>query len=760
VGLFSEALEKLVDAVRGYLQRDMIVGAELVVIKKQQIVLHEAIGWKDREGQVPMTRNTLFNIRSMTKPVLGTAIQMLIDEGKLALDDRAGEFLPAFDNERSGGITIEHLLTHRSGLPYSLASGEDLATKYQEYASIQEMAQQAGEYGPDFEPGTSFLYSDAGSESLGAILEQVSGTTIGAFLEERILGPLSMTDTITLIDETDPRASRIASAYVGVPGNWERFWSPDDGPIYRFSMGSQSLYSTPIDYARFLTFWMDGGTVGKERLISPEAVERALAPASVMGSSINFPGLGIFYGQLWTVYMATDAPDRTEPVIFGHNGADGTWAWAWPERELIILYFTQSRGQSTGLRLEREIDRLLIHPRPEAEANDVPEEFEAYLGAYTAYSGPFEHQQITVVIEGGRLALDIPSLIVYELQPPDDEGIWRARFEQTVAVSFDQDDTGAVVGMKIYSDGDVSESWKGSAPPPPTETLLPPTAIPASPIATLIPPGVHSLGDTWVRPTDGMVMVYVPAGEFEMGSTDAEVDALVAECADCEPNWFEQEQPAHTVYLVAYWIDQTEVTNAQYAKCVAAGACSPPTECVWGEPTFGDVAKADHPAVCVGWEEAQTYCQWAGGHLPTEAQWEKAARAPDRRRYPWGDEFDGTLLNYCDAQCEHSQKDETYDDGFAETAPAGSYLAGASPSGALDMAGNVWEWVADWFSEDYYAKAPAEDPPGPDDGTLRVVRGGSWFTDGMGSRAANRFKTAPATYYSLLGFRCVLVTGE
>jgi formylglycine-generating enzyme required for sulfatase activity len=257
-----------------------------------------------------------------------------------------------------------------------------------------------------------------------------------------------------------------------------------------------------------------------------------------------------------------------------------------------------------------------------------------------------------------------------------------------------------------------------------------------------------------------MAMVYVPAGEFEMGSTDAEIDALMAECTQCKRENFEQEQPAHAVYLDAFWVDQTEVTNAQYDKCVAAEACSPPPGCSWGESTFGDAAKADHPVVCVDWQQAVDYCKWAGGQLPTEAQWEKAARGTDERRYPWGNEFDGTLLNYCDAQCEHNHTDETYDDGFPVTAPVGSYPAGASPYGALDMAGNVWEWVADWFAQDYYAVSPAENPQGPDEGIHRVVRGGSWFTDDIGSRVANRFDTAPVTYYSLLGFRCVLVTGE
>jgi CubicO group peptidase (beta-lactamase class C family) len=284
-GLSSQALDQLAEVVRGYFEQDMIVGAELVVVKNRRVVLHEAIGWKDREEQIPMVPNTLFNIRSMTKPVVGTAIQMLIDEGKLSLDDRAGEYLAAFDNEKSAEITIAHLLTHRSGLPYTRVS--DLA----DYANIQEIARQAGEHGPGFEPGSRFEYSDSGADSLAAILAQVSGTSVGAFYEQRILGPLSMKDTLTLIDKTDPITGRIASAYVGLQGDWTRYWSPNDAPIFAFAMGSTSLYSTPIDYARFLALWIDDGRVGEQRLLSLQAIERALAPVSDMGYSINFPGL-------------------------------------------------------------------------------------------------------------------------------------------------------------------------------------------------------------------------------------------------------------------------------------------------------------------------------------------------------------------------------------------------------------------------------------------------------------------------------------
>jgi formylglycine-generating enzyme required for sulfatase activity len=253
-----------------------------------------------------------------------------------------------------------------------------------------------------------------------------------------------------------------------------------------------------------------------------------------------------------------------------------------------------------------------------------------------------------------------------------------------------------------------------------------------------------------------MAMVYVPAGEFEMGSTDAQIEAVLEDCPKCGSDWFDHEQPAHTVYLDGFWVDQTEVSNAQYRRCVETGVCSPPTECEWGETAFGDAAFADHPVTCVSWDAARSYCLWVGGQLPSEAQWEKAARGTDGRLYPWGDAFDGALVNYCDAQCGFEQMDQAYDDGFAKTAPVGSFPAAVSPYGALDMAGNVWEWVFDWYDDLYYGKSPERNPGGPNAGAHRVVRGGSWYTNRAGVRTAYRFHTEPGSVYGLLGFRCVV----
>ena len=185
--------------------------------------------------------------------------------------------------------------------------------------------------------------------------------------------------------------------------------------------------------------------------------------------------------------------------------------------------------------------------------------------------------------------------------------------------------------------------------------------------------------EIWQRPSDSMMMFYIPAGEFIMGS-EAEDP-----CAHLD------EQPKHEVNLHPYWIDQTEVTNGQYQICVAEGFCPEPTACGVGEFTYQDPEKGQYPVTCLTWEEAGLYCEWVGGLLPTEAQWEKAARGIDYLKFPWGNEFDQSRCNSQESKLDGPM-------------PVGSYSPeGDSPYSLQDMAGNVWEWTRDWYDIEYTA---------------------------------------------------------
>ncbi len=221
-----------------------------------------------------------------------------------------------------------------------------------------------------------------------------------------------------------------------------------------------------------------------------------------------------------------------------------------------------------------------------------------------------------------------------------------------------------------------------------------------------------------VNPVDGAVMIYIPAGEFLMGSND-----------------YDDEKPRRNVYLDGYWIYKYPVTVAQYRKfCQATGRQEPPP------PDWG--WKDDHPIVNVSWNDAVAYAKWARVRLPTEAEWEKAARGTDGRRFPWGNEWDAKKCN-------------TWESGPRRTTAVGSYADGASPYGIQDMAGNVWEWCADWYDAHYYKSAPNRNPTGPDSGKYRVLRGGSWYYYVRNCRAALRSTVAPAVRLNNNGFRCV-----
>jgi len=229
-----------------------------------------------------------------------------------------------------------------------------------------------------------------------------------------------------------------------------------------------------------------------------------------------------------------------------------------------------------------------------------------------------------------------------------------------------------------------------------------------------------------VSKVDGMTMLYIPAGEFTMGA-----DGYTPKTA-----------PEHRVYLDAYWIDQTEVTNEMYARCVEAEVCRRPIQSSDVNPYYDNPEYVNYPVVYVSWRSAARYCKWAGRRLPTEAEWEKAARGPDGNPYPWGNEEPGAhLLNY--------------QDNIGGPLPVDRYPLGASPYGVLNMAGNVREWVRDWFSPTYYTKWKYyTNPKGPGGGAKKSLRGGGFRDTAQQVFAFNRFAHNPTSAGIDRGFRC------
>jgi len=239
--------------------------------------------------------------------------------------------------------------------------------------------------------------------------------------------------------------------------------------------------------------------------------------------------------------------------------------------------------------------------------------------------------------------------------------------------------------------------------------------------------------EEYTCPRDGAVAIKIPAGTFKMGSTE-----------------YDDEKPVHEVYLSEYYIDKHEVTNRQYKKfCDATGRSYPSDPDFLAMPDYF-TSYPDYPVVNVSWDDAAAYCRWAGRRLPTEAEWEKAARGTDGRKYPWGNSEPGAGGTY---RANYNPGNYT-EDGFRHTAPVGSYERGASPYGCMDMAGNVWEWCSDWYDSDYYGRSADNDPTGPSTGSYRVLRGGSWRGNARNVRCANRGGGEPSYRRFNLGFRC------
>ncbi|HEX6134362.1 MAG TPA: serine hydrolase domain-containing protein [Longimicrobiales bacterium] len=343
VGLYREAVA-----------RGDLVGAVLFVARNGTVVLHEAVGSRDLEAGLPMEKSTMFRMASNTKPVVAAGAAMLVESGRLSFDDPVRKYIPSFDNYRSGFIQVKHLLSHTSGFrintlflqPYLPRSAE-----HPDAPSLQLEVARFGVVGADVTPGTSYSYSNPGYNTLGALIEIVSGRPLDAYLREQIYDPLGMADTYHMetADRLDGKLGRMGAVYYERNGGqWVAGWRPGDDPQVPFVRASGGLISTAWDYAIFLQTFLNGGVYGDARLLTSEMVKRM--------TTRQTPPDGPSYGYGWSV---------SEDGVYSHAGSDGTFAWVDPARGIIGMVLTQTpRGRNPRQRFVQLVNLSIEEPRP------------------------------------------------------------------------------------------------------------------------------------------------------------------------------------------------------------------------------------------------------------------------------------------------------------------------------------------------------------------------------------------------------------
>lgn len=345
VGMDETILAAAVHMYETAVEKDQVRSVVLLVARHGSVVLHEARGWKDKERSIPLRKDAMFRMASNTKPVVATAIGMLVEDGALSYDDLVREHLESFDNYRSGAITVHHLLTHTSGFrikPIFFRPLMQPAPEHPEAPTLQLEVDRFGHVGITKPVGRTYSYSNAGYNTLGALIEVASGKPLDVFCKERIYEPLGMTDTYhhEIAEKLDGKLDRMSVVYHRKDdGPWHATWKPGDPPQYPFVRASGGMISTATDYAVFCQMFLNGGLYHGQRILKQETVRTMTSPQT---ASIYTPEQREhrerYYGYGWSV---------SREGVFSHGGSDGTTAWVVPDQKLIVLAFTQSPGRHT-----------------------------------------------------------------------------------------------------------------------------------------------------------------------------------------------------------------------------------------------------------------------------------------------------------------------------------------------------------------------------------------------------------------------------
>ena len=356
VGMSAGVLAGGVALYEEAVQRGDLVGAVLLVAKDGKVVLHEALGWRDRARDIPMEPNTLFRMASNTKPVVATGVAMLVEDGELGYGDLVREHMSEWDNYRAGFINVGHLLSHSSGLriptlflqPYMAPSAE-----HPDAPTLQLEAARFGGVGAELAPGTSYSYNNPGYNTLGALVEIASGMPLDDYLDAELYTPLGMHDSYhhEVDEKMDGKLDRMSVVYYrrDGSGDWMPGWTPGDPPQVPFVRASGGMISTAGDYVIFCQMFLNGGEYGGRRYLSEQSVRLMTTPK--IRTNPGSAGPPSHYGYGWSV---------SEEGVFSHGGSDGTNAFVDPNQGLVVLVFTQTPGGRNPVRRFLEIVNLAI----------------------------------------------------------------------------------------------------------------------------------------------------------------------------------------------------------------------------------------------------------------------------------------------------------------------------------------------------------------------------------------------------------------
>jgi CubicO group peptidase (beta-lactamase class C family) len=353
VGMSPAVLEAGVGLYREAVERGDLVGAVLLVARNGKVVLHEAVGSRNWEANLPMEKNTMFRMASNTKPLVSTSVAILAERGKLRYADPVRKYIPSFDNYKSGFITIDQLLSHTSGFRINTLFLEPYMSRSPEHPdapTLQLEVARYGDVGAAVAPGTTYSYSNPGFNSLGALIEIAGGKPLDVFLRDEIYRPLGMVDTYNheVAGKLDGKLDRMGAVYYTrkEDGKWVAGWKPGDDAQVPFVRASGGLISTAWDYAIFLQTFLNGGSYGNVTLLKPETVKLMTTVHTP-----PVPGNAGGYGYGWML---------DGNGVYSHGGSDGTFAWVDPGRNIIGLVFTQTPRGANPTQKFMELVRLSV----------------------------------------------------------------------------------------------------------------------------------------------------------------------------------------------------------------------------------------------------------------------------------------------------------------------------------------------------------------------------------------------------------------